>query len=53
MMHAITLLGARQLRHEFERYVPLVSVHIVPATVSTEPVEIRLFGDSPFDCARP
>jgi NTE family protein len=30
MTHAITLMGARQLRHEFERYAPSVSVHIVP-----------------------
>jgi NTE family protein len=29
-MHAMTLMGARQLRHEFERYSSSVSVHIVP-----------------------
>jgi NTE family protein len=29
-MHAITLLGARQLRQDFERYAPSVAIHIVP-----------------------
>ena len=29
-MHAITLLGARQLRHDFERYSPTIPIHIVP-----------------------
>ena len=30
MMHAITLVGARQLRQEFERYASSSSIHIVP-----------------------
>jgi NTE family protein len=29
-MHAITLLGARQLRQDFERYSPTTAIHIVP-----------------------
>jgi len=29
-MHAITLLGARQLHHDFERYAPSTTIHIVP-----------------------
>ena len=29
-MHAITLLGARQLRHDFERYGADTAIHIVP-----------------------
>ncbi len=29
-MHAITLLGARQLRHDFERLAPSTQIHIVP-----------------------
>ena len=29
-MHAITLLGARQLRHDFDRYAPTTAIYIVP-----------------------
>ena len=29
-MHAITLLGARQLRHDFDRYAATVAIHVVP-----------------------
>jgi NTE family protein len=29
-MHAISLLGARQLRHDFERYAATTPIHIVP-----------------------
>ena len=29
-MHAITLLGARQLRHDFERYGATAAIHVVP-----------------------
>jgi NTE family protein len=29
-MHAITLLGARQLRHDFERHAAATPIHIVP-----------------------
>jgi len=29
-MHAITLLGARQLRQDFDRYAASVAIHIVP-----------------------
>jgi NTE family protein len=29
-MHAITLLGARQLRSDFERYAGSVAIHVVP-----------------------
>jgi NTE family protein len=29
-MHAITLMGARQLLQDFERYAPSVSIHVVP-----------------------
>jgi NTE family protein len=29
-MHAITLLGARQLRQDFERYCELLAIHVVP-----------------------
>lgn len=29
-MHAITLLGARQLRHDFEHYSQQVPIHVVP-----------------------
>lgn len=29
-MHAITLLGARQLRQDFERYSDTVQIHVVP-----------------------
>ena len=29
-MHAITLLGARQLRSDFERYASSVAIHVVP-----------------------
>ena len=29
-MHAITLLGARQLRHDFERYADTTAIHVVP-----------------------
>ena len=29
-MHAITLLGARQLQQDFERYSPTTPIHIVP-----------------------
>ena len=29
-MHAITLMGARQLLHDYERYSPTADIHIVP-----------------------
>ena len=29
-MHAITLLGARQLRSDFDRYAPSIEIHVVP-----------------------
>jgi NTE family protein len=29
-MHAITLLGARQLRSDFERYASMAPIHVVP-----------------------
>ena len=29
-MHAITLLGARQLKQDFERYSPTLAIHVVP-----------------------
>ncbi len=29
-MHAITLLGARQMLHDYERYAPMSEIHIVP-----------------------